>query len=103
MSLLYSILIFSYAIFIGVIFGFSDLSIPFSILLILLLVSFRSLREIIFKKGLLSGTSPYQLYLANLEKMNVTKSYAALKYYLQSLLFDSLIALITFGLIKLFA
>ncbi|MCK9425715.1 MAG: hypothetical protein M0Q21_06735 [Ignavibacteriaceae bacterium] len=93
---------FLYAILIGVIFGFSELTIPSSILLVLVLVSFRSLKDIIFKKDFITGVaSPYQLYLMHLEKMNVSKSYAALKYYLQSMLFDGLISLTVFGLIRL--
>ncbi len=92
---------FLYAIIVGAIFGFIKTPVLVGIVSILILVSFRSVKDILFKKDFITGVqSPYQLYLINLEQLNRSKDKSALKYYLESLLFDGSISLITFVLIK---
>lgn len=90
-----------YSAVIGIIIGFINVPILIGMVSILILISLRSIKEIIFKRDFITGVqSPFQLYLTNLEQANRTKDRAALKYYLQSLLFDSLIAFIGFAITK---
>lgn len=92
---------FIYSLIIGVVFGLLGVPTLVSILSILVLVSFRSLKEIIFKKDFITGVeSPYQLYLTNLKLANKTTDNAALRYCLQSLFFDSLVAFTGFAITK---
>lgn len=92
---------FVYAIVIGLVIGFADLSITVSLVLILLLVSFRSMKDILFKKDFITGTtSPYQLYLMNLNTANKKENNPAIRYYLQSLLFDGAISVVLFFVIR---
>lgn len=92
---------FIYSVIVGVVFGLIGVPILVSILSILVLISFRSIKEIIFKKDFITGVeSAYPLYLTNLKQASKTTENAALKYYLQSLLFDSLIAFIGFAITK---
>jgi hypothetical protein len=92
---------FLYAIMVGVILGFANLSLFESILIIIGLISFNSLKDIIFKKGFMTGIlSPYQLYLENLAGLNKSLNNAAIKYFFKSLLTDGIISTIVFLLIR---
>jgi hypothetical protein len=92
---------FIYAVFVGAAVGFSDLSIVLSIVLIIVSVSLRPIKDILFKNDFITGTlSPYQLYLMNLNKINKIESSPALKYYGLSILVDGAIAIIVFIIMK---
>jgi len=95
---------FIYAIIIGAIFAFIKVPATISIISILVLVSFRAIKDILFKKDFITGVqSPYQLYLLNLERLNRNKEKAALKYFAQSFIIDSSIAIVAFVIIKQFS
>ena len=88
---------FIYAIIIGAIFAFIRMPANFSIVSILVLMSFRAIKNIPFKKDFITGVqSPYQFYLSNLEQLNRNKNKAALKYFANSFLIDSSIAVVIF-------
>jgi len=94
---------FVYSIIIGLIFAFIKMPVTIGIISILVLVSLRAIKDILFKKDIITGVqSPYQFYLLNLERLNRDKDYAALKYFAQSFLIDSSIALVVFVIIKQF-
>ena len=90
-----------YAIMIGVIFGLANLSLFVSILIIIGLISFNSIKDIIFKKGFMTGViSPYQLYLENCAQLNKSQNNTAIKYFFRSLLTDGVVATIVLLLIR---
>ena len=93
---------FFYAIIIGIILGLANLSAIKSILIILGLIIIGGIKELIFKKDFITGNpSAYQLYLENLDKLNKSKDKAAIKYFLQSFLFDGTISIIVFAVVKI--
>lgn len=92
---------FIFAIIIGAIFGFIKMPVTISIISVLVLVTFRTLKDILFKKDFITGVqSPYQLYLLNLEKLNRSNEKAALKYFAQSFLIDGFISVVVFIIIR---
>ena len=91
-----------YSILVGVIMGLAKLSIFASILIIITLILVNTAKDIIFKKSFFTGvSSPYQLYLANLEELNRSKKYAIAKYLIKSLISDGIIALVVFTIVRL--
>lgn len=92
---------FIYSIIVGAIFGFIEIPILVGIGSIFIIVSFRTVKDIVFKKDFITGVqSPYQFYLINLERLNKTKNKSALKYFAQSFFTDGSIAIIVFFIIK---